>query len=79
MVSETGLVKRAPTPKPIKKSPVASDSVTSETPKSALACFKAAESILLANPTTQPIAAIRILEDPRQSNEYLRPRLLASA
>lgn len=57
MVSEIGPAKRAPAPNPIRKRPVASDSVTSLTPKSAEAFVNAAESIEDANPTTAPIAA----------------------
>ncbi len=62
MVSETGPANKAPTPKPIKKMPVARDSVTSLTPKSADACMRAAESTLDANPTIQPMKAMLILE-----------------
>ena len=54
MVSEIGPANSAPTPKPIRKIPVARDSVTSLTPKSAAACGRAAESTLDANPTIQP-------------------------
>lgn len=50
-----------PTPNPIRKSPVANDSVTSLTPNSAVACGKAAESILEAKPTIHPMNAMLIL------------------
>jgi len=61
-VSEIGPANNAPTPNPIRKSPVAKDSVTSPTPNSAVACLRAAESTLDANPTIQPIAAIFTLQ-----------------
>lgn len=61
MVSEMGPANRAPQPKPIRKRPVARDSVTSLTLKSAAACGRAAESTELAKPTTQPIEAMTTL------------------
>lgn len=53
-----GPAKRAPEPNPIRKRPVAKDSVTSETPNSSAACFNAAESIEEAKPTTHPMDAM---------------------
>ena len=58
-----GPAKRAPVPKPIRKILVASDSATSLTPKSLAAWGRAAESILEANPTIQPMDAMIILEE----------------
>ena len=42
--------------------PVARDSVTSPTPKPAVACMRAAESTLEAKPTIQPMKAMSSLE-----------------
>lgn len=61
MVSDIGPAKRAPKPNPTRKSPVARDSVTSETPKSRDACVRAAESMEEAKPTMNPIQAIKIV------------------
>ena len=61
MVSEMGPAKSAPQPKPTRKRPVASDSVTSLTPKAAVAWGRAAESMEEAKPTIQPIAAMLML------------------
>ena len=60
-VSDIGPAKSAPAPKPIRKRPVARDSVTLVTLKSLAAWGRAAESMLEAKPTIQPIVAMIIL------------------